>query len=71
MLVVGARSSPKQLVREAGSRLRYARAKILGTMLNRVDLHDGYYTSYYWPHESHQPEADTETEGSVSTPGGR
>lgn len=71
VLVVSARSSPKQLVREACSRLRYARAKILGTMLNRVDLHDGYYASYYWPHESHQPEADTETEGSVSTPRGR
>ena len=71
VLVVSARSSPKQLVHEACSRLRYARAKILGTMLNRVDLYDGYYASYYWPHESHQPEADTETEGSVSTPRGR
>jgi succinoglycan biosynthesis transport protein ExoP len=71
VLVVSARSSPKPLVREACSRLRYARAQILGTLLNRVGTHDGYYASYYWPYESRQPETDTETKGSVSTLEGR
>jgi polysaccharide biosynthesis transport protein len=71
VLVVGARDSHKQLVREACSRLRYARAKILGTVLNRVDMRDGNYGSYYWPHGSHDPETVTEAVGLVQTPEGR
>jgi capsular exopolysaccharide synthesis family protein len=69
VMVVSARSSPKQLVREACSRLRYARANILGTMLNRVDIHDGHYASYYWTHEESGPEAEAEVRGSVSRAG--
>lgn len=71
VLVVSAQSSPKQLVREACSRLHYARAKILGTMLNRVDIRDGHYASYYWPHESRDPDTVTETVGHEQTPKGR
>jgi succinoglycan biosynthesis transport protein ExoP len=63
VLVVNARNTPKQLVREGCARLRYARAKILGTVLNRVDMRDGPYASYYWPHESGDPDRIAETVG--------
>jgi capsular exopolysaccharide synthesis family protein len=53
VLVVNAQSAPKQLVREACSRLRYARAPILGTLLNRVDMHHAHYASYYWSEGSY------------------
>jgi Mrp family chromosome partitioning ATPase len=68
VLVVGARDTPKQLVREACARLRYARAKILGTMLNRVDIRDAHYASYYWPHEADDHEAVTEPVTHVQNP---
>jgi polysaccharide biosynthesis transport protein len=60
VLVASAQGTPKQLVREACARLSYARAKILGTMLNRVDARDGNYASYYWPHESQEHNADAD-----------
>jgi polysaccharide biosynthesis transport protein len=68
VLVVGARDTPKQLVREACARLRYARAKILGTMLNRVHSRDGHYASYYWPHEADEYDPVTEPGTSVQNP---
>jgi polysaccharide biosynthesis transport protein len=47
VLVVSNQETPKYVVREACSRLNYARAKILGVMLNRVNLRSGDYAYYY------------------------
>jgi polysaccharide biosynthesis transport protein len=47
VLVVSSQETPKYVVREARSRLSYARAKILGVTLNRVNLRRGDYTYYY------------------------
>jgi len=40
-------NTPKQLVRKARSRLSIPRPKILGIMLNRVDIRSGEYGKYY------------------------
>jgi capsular exopolysaccharide synthesis family protein len=47
VLVVSGQETPRDVVKEACSRLRYARAKILGVVLNRMDIRDGDYTIYY------------------------
>ncbi|MGH8071820.1 MAG: GumC family protein [Candidatus Entotheonellia bacterium] len=50
VLVVSSQATPKYVAREARSRLSYARAKILGVTLNRVDLRSGdsaYYHRLY------------------------
>jgi succinoglycan biosynthesis transport protein ExoP len=52
VLVVSSQETPKYVVREACSRLNYARAKILGVMLNRVNLRSGDYAYYYRPYYS-------------------
>jgi len=46
VLVVDIQETPKQLLREARARLGYARAKILGTVLNRVQRRMGAYAYY-------------------------
>jgi polysaccharide biosynthesis transport protein len=53
VLVVDAQETPKQLLREACARLNYARAKMLGTVLNRVDVRQGAYAYYYQPYETY------------------
>jgi Mrp family chromosome partitioning ATPase len=51
VLVVNSQETPKPVIKRACSRLSYARAKILGVLLNRVDLRsEDYaylYASYY------------------------
>jgi succinoglycan biosynthesis transport protein ExoP len=47
VLVVDGQHTAKQLVRDARSRLKKANAKVLGLVLNRVNLHDGDYAHYY------------------------
>jgi polysaccharide biosynthesis transport protein len=47
VLVVDGQQTPKQVVRDARARLNYARAKMLGTVLNRVDLRHGHYAYSY------------------------
>ncbi len=47
VLVVGAQETPKNIVKTTISRLDYARAKILGTVLNRVNMHSREYEDYY------------------------
>jgi succinoglycan biosynthesis transport protein ExoP len=71
VLVVDAQGSPKQLVREACARLHYARAKILGTLLNRVDTRDRRYATYYWPHTGRDAEMIAEPAEQVSASEGR
>lgn len=47
LLVVDGPKTPKQAVRDVRSRLLSAHAKILGVVLNRVNLHRGDYPYYY------------------------
>ena len=53
VLVVNAQATSKQLVWEAYMRLIYARAGVLGVVLNRVDGGLGGYWSDYWPQAEH------------------
>jgi capsular exopolysaccharide synthesis family protein len=64
VLVVDSQQTPRQVVREARGRLSYARANILGTVLNRVDLRHGDYAYYYGGYEGNEERA------SAATPGG-
>jgi Mrp family chromosome partitioning ATPase len=52
VLVVNSQQTPKDVAREACARLTYARAKILGVVLNRVDLRSGNYAYYYGSYAS-------------------
>jgi succinoglycan biosynthesis transport protein ExoP len=47
VLVVNSQETPKPGVREAYARLRYARANIIGTILNRADIRNGNSAYYY------------------------
>jgi Mrp family chromosome partitioning ATPase len=47
VLVVGGQRTPKHIIKEARSRLEYAQAKILGVVLNRVNMQSGDYAYYY------------------------
>jgi Mrp family chromosome partitioning ATPase len=48
VVVVDAQETPKQVVRKACSRLSYAEAKILGVVLNRVNMRSrDYYYDYH------------------------
>jgi capsular exopolysaccharide synthesis family protein len=47
LLVTNASRTPKQQVKAARARLEYARAKIFGTVLNRVRIHHSEYHYYY------------------------
>lgn len=47
VLVIGAGRTPKKQVKLACGRLRHARAKIFGTVLNKVHLHPFEYNTYY------------------------
>jgi succinoglycan biosynthesis transport protein ExoP len=47
LLVTNASRTPKQQVRAARARLEYARAKIFGTVLNKVKIHHSEYQYYY------------------------
>jgi protein-tyrosine kinase len=46
ILVINVQATPKHLLREARARLHYARAKMLGTVLNRAELRAGAYAYY-------------------------
>lgn len=60
VVVVDSRNTPKQVVREACSRLAVSGAKILGTVLNKVDFVNGRYSyrysHYYSYYHSDSPE---------------
>ena len=53
VLVVNGQKTPRHLIKEARSRLLYARAKILGVVLNRVDMVKGEYAYYYGHYSSY------------------
>jgi capsular exopolysaccharide synthesis family protein len=46
ILVINVQTTPKHLLREARARLTYARAKMLGTVLNRAELPAEAYAYY-------------------------
>lgn len=47
IFVVRGQHTPKQLVKAAIAELRYDPSKILGVVLNRVDIRSGEYANYY------------------------
>ena len=53
VLVVNGQETPRTLAKGAQSRLSYARAKILGVVLNRVNLQGGDYPNYYYHYASY------------------
>lgn len=63
VLVVGGQATPKDIVRETRARLGYARAKILGVVLNRVDVQSGDYSYYYHHYYSYYHHTHTEAGG--------
>jgi len=60
VLVVNGQKTPRHLVKEARSRLLYARAKILGVVLNRIDMVKGEYAYYYGHYSSYYRHSTTE-----------
>jgi capsular exopolysaccharide synthesis family protein len=58
VLVVNGQKTPRHLVKETRSRLLYARAKILGVVLNRVDMQTSDYAYYYGHYSSYYHQAD-------------
>jgi Mrp family chromosome partitioning ATPase len=46
VLVVNVQETPKPMLREACARLNYARAKMLGTVLNRLNIRKVPYAYY-------------------------
>jgi capsular exopolysaccharide synthesis family protein len=52
VLVVSGQGTPKQVVKAARSRLSYARAKVLGVVLNRAPLQRADYNHYHYNHYS-------------------
>ena len=59
VLVVGGQKTPKRLVRNARKRLGAAQAKILGVVLNRVNLQSGDYSDYYHYYHSYYHQSGT------------
>jgi succinoglycan biosynthesis transport protein ExoP len=64
LLVVKGGATPKKVVRDAAERLRTVGARILGAVLNDVDVTRGdyyyynrYYSAYYQENESIQPQS--------------
>jgi capsular exopolysaccharide synthesis family protein len=62
VLVVRAQDTPTDVARKSCERLRYARAKILGVVLNDVDLTGGDYGGYYERYYSYYGERAGESE---------
>ncbi len=51
VLVANAQQTPRQVVREARMRLGHARAKLLGVVLNQLNIRHGEYAYYYRQYE--------------------
>ncbi|HTR61493.1 MAG TPA: CpsD/CapB family tyrosine-protein kinase, partial [Candidatus Binataceae bacterium] len=62
VILVARSDSPKQQVRSALSRLRYARAKILGLVLNKTgDMGSHYHYHYYYGDHDRSASGNSET----------
>jgi capsular exopolysaccharide synthesis family protein len=62
VLVANAQRTPKQVVREARTRLSCARAKILGVVLNQLDIRHGEYAYYYRKYTQYTPAIHSHSE---------
>jgi polysaccharide biosynthesis transport protein len=60
LLVTNASRTPKQQVKAARARLDYARAKVFGTVLNRIRVHHSEYQYYY--HQGYYTPDDQDSE---------
>jgi succinoglycan biosynthesis transport protein ExoP len=58
LLVVNSRT-PKPLVKKARARLALAQSKVLGMLLNRVDIHSNEYGGYYQQYYSYYRDDET------------
>ena len=47
VLVINSQKTPRQVIKEAHASLAYARAKILGVVLNKVNMQHSNYARYY------------------------
>ena len=69
-LLVGNRRTPKPLMRKTRARLNIPHTKLLGILLNRVDIRAGEYGGYYshhyeyYPHDAKLPSSGHNTGGS-------
>ena len=61
VLVVNGQKTPRNVAKEAHSRLSYARATILGTVLNQVNMRNGDYAYYYRHYYSYYHNIEAET----------
>jgi capsular exopolysaccharide synthesis family protein len=69
VLVVNSQKTPDHIVKESRSRLSYARAKMLGVVLNQVNMRNGdyaYYHRQYCSYHHHQEEVGDGTAGAAS-----
>jgi len=58
MIVANGSATPRQQVKTACARLEYARAKILGVVLNKIKIHSADY-HYYYHQDYYSFESDT------------
>ncbi|MGH9870458.1 MAG: GumC family protein [Candidatus Polarisedimenticolia bacterium] len=72
VLVVRAGATPRNSVARATEKLRVVKARVLGALLNRVDVssHGGYYRSYY-SYYGHEKDKDAEAAVSEASPSAR
>ena len=61
LLVVDGQKTPRQLVRDARLRLSSTQIKMLGVLLNRVDVQEGSYGSYYGHYYNYYKHDEVET----------
>jgi Mrp family chromosome partitioning ATPase len=61
LMVVDGQKTPRQLVRDARVRLTSPQIKILGVLLNRVDVQEGSYGSYYGHYYNYYKHDEAET----------
>ena len=59
VIVADGSSTPRHQVKAACARLEYARAKILGTILNKIKVNGPGYQYYYYHHEYYSPTGDS------------
>lgn len=55
ILVINSQKTPRYIVKETRARLDYARAKILGVVLNKVHMQTSSYAYYYGDYVSYYP----------------
>lgn len=55
ILVINSQTTPRYIVKETQARLHYARARILGVVLNKVNMQTSSYAYYYGSYVSYYP----------------